>query len=161
MIEKLKDYLYITNTKDPFSIIEVLPKLNYDGNKLEEDKKNAIEESHSEKYCNFKIIVRSLEAREELTSYLLGKGFETSYLSDCKIKIANHTELGEVYKFRKYYKVDEQNNIASILLDKSGLAVNVFVKIEELSEFRKAIIDLQEREYRNVWKLDEGKVIIA
>ena len=66
----------IGRRKESFSIIEVYPSLNYLNTKKknEEDLQSIFQLSLDTKRCLINIRVRSKEAQEEISSYLIGRG---------------------------------------------------------------------------------------
>ena len=76
----MEQYLTVGNCKPgeekTFSLIEVYPYMHYDSNHTEDDLNRAFQFSLDPKRCSYNIHVRSKEAQEEVTNFLIGYGFE-------------------------------------------------------------------------------------
>lgn len=164
MIEKFKNYLYIDDYKrdesTAFSIIETRPRLVWKGTE-EDDMEFAIDNNK-----NFVIIARSLEAQDDLMSYLIAAGFDdVEKLTDCKEGTGNHMKSDGTgfWRFRRYYNIDQAEGIEKYLLSNSRLAVKVKIdKIpEDISKLREVLYDLRKnKSYRNIWKTKERKCVV-
>ncbi len=162
MIEKLKEYLFFDEHKESeqknFSIIEVIPRLHFEDNT--KDKQSIFDSSGYVVIC-----VRSEEARDEIESYLVAAGFDSVIkLDNCEETVGSHVKRDEPYfcKKRHYYSIEESLEIEHYLINASKIGLALHVELDEVDYFKKVIKELRsKKQYRNIWKKEEGKLIIA
>ena len=146
----MEQYLTVGNCKPgeekTFSLIEVYPYMHYDSNHTEDDLNRAFQFSLDPKRCSYNIHVRSKEAQEEVTSFLIGYGFEN-------VKQLEGDVLGQVESVTK-------NDTLKFMMSYSSLSVRVSFSTERFEEFKLVIKKLREkRAYRNKWLSGENYVI--
>ena len=171
-----EDYLYLgdyrSGEEKDFSIIEVYPHLNYWNTEecLDQDKKRLFEASLSSTTACVNIHVRSREAQDEISSYLIGMGYDVQRLEGnvlgmnvCqrKPKLEEGEKSLESPRYRSYYNLDQRNEIEKFLMYRSNLSVSVRFKTDELVEFKKAIKNLRRKKlYRNKWSYKSNCFVI-
>jgi len=160
---------YRENEEKEFSVIEVYPYLNYEETEEfnEKDLSNLFQVSLNSDICCLNIHVRSQQAQREITSYLIGKGFDNVQctsgnsigLLEC-VQLIDHDEdeILEQPRYRRYFNSDCKKE--EFLLTKSSLLVHVQFRPERLSEFKQVIKSLREKKsFRNRWRIGDNYII--
>ena len=157
MIEAIKDYLYLEDDKEEFSVIQVYPYLTsgLTEEELESDRTELINFGHSLEIAESFIHVRSKEAMKDIEDTLRKYGFERLKETGRKCYgLANYRGSKEmVGTQRKYYKPSDSEKV---LLSET-LTVLVKYPISELSRFKEVIMRLSEKDYRNMWSLNKER----
>lgn len=175
MIKATKeDYLYFgeyrKDEEREFSIIEVTPHLNYHNGpvSLERDMNKLFNESLNPDQSVVCIHVRSVEAQDEICSYLIGYEFdaekcEGSTLASKRIleDLLPEDEPLENPRTRAYYNLSQVKEIEKFLMSRSELGVTVSFETSRLIEFKNVIKSLREKKlYRNLWVYKKDCFII-
>lgn len=169
MIEKIKNYLFLEENRegeeDGFSIIAVYPYLGYKQTNvsLREDEQRAVEFSHSLKECNYTILVRSIEAQNDIMAILVSAGFsDVEKIEGCSIGLSNLEKEDLVISIRRRWfslSTFEKVGDRECMVSKSGLAVKVEVPFENIRQFKTLIRGLRKNLYRNMWKNGDTFII--
>lgn len=160
---------YRENEEKEFSVIEVYPYLNYEETEEfnEIDLNNLFQISLNPEVCCINVHVGSQQAQKEISSYLIGRGFDNVYctsgnsvgLVEC-IQLIDHDEdeIPEQPRNRRYFNSDSKEE--EFLLTKSSLLVHVCFHPGKLSEFKQVIKSLREKRFfRNRWKIGDNYII--
>lgn len=149
-----------------FSLIEVYPYLHYgnSGQERELDFSKIFQFSLNRRVSVLDIHVRSLEAQEEVFSYLIGKGFDNIKKKKGTIECINKKdkdgELIDNPRTRRYF---DENRIdyTEISVSNSDLVVQVKFEMKKLGYFKKVIKELRkDKQYRNKWVTGDNNYII-
>lgn len=169
-----EDYLYFgeyrKDEEKEFSIIEVTPHLNYHNGtiSLERDREKLFNESLDPDQASVCIHVRSVEAQDEVCSYLIGCEFDAEKCEDSTLaskKILEDVLPGdeplENPRTRAYYNLSQVKEIEKFLMSRSRLGVRVNFETTRLVEFKDVIKNLREKRlYRNLWAYKKDCFII-
>lgn len=154
---------YKEGEDEHFSIIEVFPYLHYENNEqqIREDENKLFQYSLDPDVGVVNIHVRSREAQNEVSSFLIGHGFDevellegsNVLLTECQ-DLVEKDEPGEIIeepRTRRYYTINEEQE-EKYLMSRSSLSIRVSFAIEELTLLKEVIKKLRaKRNYRNKW----------
>lgn len=163
----MKQYLTVGNCKPgeekTFSLIEVYPYMHYDSNHTEDDLNRAFQFTLDSNKCSYNIHVRSKEAQEEVTNFLIGYGFEDVKQLEGNVlgqveSVKHDEELSDATPKSRVYLT--KRDTVGFMMSYSSLSVRVSFDTERFEEFKSVIKKLREkRAYRNKWLSGENYVI--
>ena len=159
MVEKIKNYLYVKEKQESFGIITVYPYLSYENGSAEKDRQAASEFSHSGKKCNYLILTRSKEAQEEIVKHFLAKSYWCREKDNIDLGLSEREERC-IQTFRRWYSTDTKD-ILDLLKCRTGIGIEVRVDLENIEKFKEDIRELEKKDYLNIWKWEENKVLIG
>jgi hypothetical protein len=149
--------------KQEFGLIEVYPFLHYQNDQdiNQRDLKRLFQLSLDSNLCVITIHVRSEEAQKEISSYLIGHGFDDINELDGDVIGLTATRSGrneKAAKMRQYYTLGDD---VKMMLTRSSLSIRVKFPTEELGHFKEVIKCLRyKKNYRNKWLNGKGEFII-
>lgn len=162
---------YAKGEEKAFSIIEAYPYLSYgEGQESNEnDLSKLFQVSLDSKQALVNIHVRSREAQNEVSSFLIGHGFdelkclEGEYpgMTECikPVEDLDEDEILEEPRGRRYYT--EASKVEDLHMSRSTLSISVSFDVERLVEFKRTLKKLRrEKSYRNKWLMESGQYMI-